>query len=144
MSTKRSYILKKPAAKSIKNLFWSLKLTNMAQPTLQCKVFSKSTVVSRICSKMMIIVQSTLICFLYCKVEIWDTWWQWIVSVKWLTDKSALSLTFPGLELKILIITNDAPRAGFKSAQNLTSDFDGWGCTVLMISKPNSFGVSYY
>ena len=140
MSTKRSYILKKPAAKSLKNL----KLTNVAQPTLQCIVFSKSTVVSRICSKMMIIVQSTSICFLYCKVEKWDTWWQWIVSVKWLTNQSALSLTFPALELKILIITNDTTRAGFKSAQNLTSDFDGWGCTVLMISKPNSFGVSYY
>ena len=64
-------------------------------------------------------------------------WW-WIAIAQWLTKRSCLHLFSSRDHIQRFSSsqTSNNPRAGFESAQNLTSSFVVWSWVILITSTP--------
>ena len=64
-------------------------------------------------------------------------WWWWTVFVVWLTDGRYLAL----FSAKTTVRDphhhkSDTPQVGFETAQNLSSGFVEWSCSVVLTTTP--------
>ena len=73
------------------------------------------------------------------RLAIW-WWWWWLVFVVWLTDERRLWLISSRDHCQRFSPSqiSDTPRAGFESAQNLSSDFDERSGAVVIITTPQT------
>ena len=61
----------------------------------------------------------------------WKWWWRrWIAFMVWLTDERRLAFILASSSR-----LSEKPRAGFETAQDLSSGFVEWGCAVVITSK---------